>query len=174
MPAERALEVVRSAYCGRLATVGADGWPYVIPLLHVCIGERIWVHNTRASGHLRRNVDHDPRGCFEVDEAGPVFPYGRFECDTSLAYVSVVAFCRIRVAEGRDEKTQFFDAFMNKYSRQDLKREKGFYPRLDEVNVYALTVERMSGKQTPLPAIADQWPAADHTKSPNAAPAAGR
>ncbi len=84
----RAREVLEKGFCGRLATVGADGWPYCVPLLYVLQEGDILVHNTRAKGHLRENVDHEPRVCFEVDEPGEVFPYGRFECDSSVAYAS--------------------------------------------------------------------------------------
>ena len=34
--------------------------------------------------------------------------------------------------------------------------------------VYAIAVERMTGKETPLPAVSQQWPARDNTKSPDA------
>jgi hypothetical protein len=168
MPLERARELMRGAYSGRLGSVGADGWPYVVPLLHVWLNEGIWLHNTRAAGHLRANLEHEPRVCFEVDAPGAVFSYGRFECDTGLAYASAVAFGRIRVIAGRGEKSAFFDALMAKYGDPSLERPKGFYPRLDEVTVYAIDVERMAGKETPLPPIREQWPATDRTKSPNA------
>jgi len=170
MPDEGARAMLASAYCGRLATVGADGWPYVCPLLFTWMDGEIWVHNTRAQGHLRTNVEHASRVCFEVDAPGEVFPYGRFECDTSVAYRSVVAFGIIRIVEDRDRKTAFFDALMQKYSDAGSGRPQGFYPRLDQVTVYAIAVERMAGKETTLPAAADRWPAADHTKSPHARP----
>jgi nitroimidazol reductase NimA-like FMN-containing flavoprotein (pyridoxamine 5'-phosphate oxidase superfamily) len=67
------------------------------------------VHNTRVRGHLRDNVDRDPRACFEIDEPGEIFPYGRTECDTSIAYRSVVAFGRIRIVEDRAQKQRFFE-----------------------------------------------------------------
>ena len=67
------------------------------------------VAGTVARGHLRANVDHEPRVCFEIDEPGEVFPYGRFECDTGLAYRSVTAFGRIRVVDDRAQKSGFFD-----------------------------------------------------------------
>ncbi len=170
MPDARARELVEAGYCGRLATVGEDGWPYVVPLLYVTFGGEIWVHNTRARGHLRENVDHEPRVCFEIDEAGEVFPYGRFECDTSVSYRSVVAFGRIRVVEDEADKRAFFDALMAKYSDPSWDRVKRFYPRLDQVTVYAIAVARMTGKETPLPVPSEQWPALDRTKSPNAVP----
>ena len=170
MPEESACEALARGFAGRLATVGADGWPYVVPLLYVWIDGEIWVHNTRARGHLRENVDHEPRVCFEVDEPDEVFAYGRFECDTSVAYRSVLAFGRIRIVEDRERKAAFCDALLAKYGDPGWKRPEGFYPRVDQITVYAIAIERLSGKQTPLPAAQDRWPAADHTKTPNAKP----
>jgi hypothetical protein len=139
-----------------------------VPLLYVCMDGEVFVHNTRARGHLRENVDREPRVCFEVDEAGEVFAYGRFECDSTVAYRSVIIFGRIRVVEDLPTKRRFCDGLMAKYAKKDWERPKGFYPRIDQITVYAISVERMSGKETPLPGVSERWPAADHTKSPNA------
>jgi nitroimidazol reductase NimA-like FMN-containing flavoprotein (pyridoxamine 5'-phosphate oxidase superfamily) len=168
MTEERARETLAHGFCGRLATVDEDGWPYCVPLLYVCLDGEVWVHNTRAAGHLRTNVDHEARVCFEVDQAGEVFAYGRFECDSTVAYRSVIAFGRIRVVEDLAAKRRFCDALMAKYAKQDWERPKGFYPRIELITVYAIAIERLSGKETPLPAASERWPAADHTKTPNA------
>ena len=90
---------LRKAYCGRLATMGHDGFPYICPLLFVWDGAEIWLHGTSHAGHLQTNVRNRPQVCFEVDEPGEVFAYGRFECDTGLAYRSVVAFGSARIVE---------------------------------------------------------------------------
>lgn len=161
--------LIERAYCGRLATISEDGWPYVVPLLHVFSGDEIGLHNTAARGHLRTNVQRDARACFEVDEPVKVFDYGRFECDSGLAYSSAIAYGRVRVVDDRAAKARFFDAFMAKYGT-GADRPKGFYPRLDEVTVYAMTVERITGKHCPLPLVSEQWPALDRTKSPSAKP----
>lgn len=168
MTEERARETLERGFCGRLATVGEDGGPYCVPLLYVCMDGEVFVHNTRARGHLRENVDREPRVCFEVDEAGEVFAYGRFECDSTVAYRSVIVFGRIRVVEDLETKRRFCDGLMAKYAKKDWERPKGFYPRIDQITVYAIAVERMSGKETPLPGVSERWPAADHTKSPHA------
>src|SRR5579872_2044674 len=116
MTDEQIEETIARGFCGRLGTVGADGWPYIVPLLYVWMDGTLYVHNTRARGHLRQNVDHDARVCFEVDEPGEVFAYGRFECDTSVSYRSVIAFGTIRVVEEDDEKARFCSELMRKYA----------------------------------------------------------
>ena len=172
MPDERALETLQNGFCGRLATMGEDGYPYCVPLLYVWMDGELYVHNTRARGHLRANVDREPRVCFEMDEAGEVFPYGRFECDSTLAFRSVIVFGRIRVAEELETKQRFFERLMAKYGKSDWgERPKGFFPRIDQITLYAITIERMTGKETPLPDISDRWPGVDRTKTPNARPA---
>jgi len=170
MTDESARELLASGYCGRLATIGADGWPYVVPLLYVWINDAIWVHNTRARGHLRGNVDHETRVCFEIDEPGEVFAYGRYECDTSVSYRSVVLFGRIRIVEEQRQKKAFFEALMAKYADSNWDRPKNFFPRLDQVTVYAIGIERINGKENVLPAAQNRWPAVDNTKTPDATP----
>jgi hypothetical protein len=175
MSEDHARALLAAGYAGRLATIGADGWPYCVPLLYVWMDGEVWVHNTAARGHLKANVEHEARVCFEIDAPGEVFAYGRFECDSSVAYQSVVAFGRIRVIDDRAEKQRFCEGLLTKYGRPEwerpeAQRPKSFFPRLDQITVYAIALERVTGKETPLPALSDQWPAQDFTKTPNARP----
>jgi uncharacterized protein len=114
-----AADVLSRGFSGRLATVGPDGWPYIVPLLYVWRSGEICVHNTAVRGHLRINVDHEARVCFEVDEPG---------------------------------------------------HPAAFYPRLDQITLYVIAVERLTGKETVLPAVSERWPTADRTASPGARP----
>jgi uncharacterized protein len=68
MSADQAREVLRQGVCGRLATVSEDGSPYCAPLFYVLMDRRLFVHNTADRGHLRANIEHEARCCFEVDE----------------------------------------------------------------------------------------------------------
>ncbi|HLY66190.1 MAG TPA: pyridoxamine 5'-phosphate oxidase family protein, partial [Chloroflexota bacterium] len=48
MTDDEALAALEAGFCGRLGTVGPDGWPYVVPLLYVWMDGRIYTHNTKA------------------------------------------------------------------------------------------------------------------------------
>jgi uncharacterized protein len=80
----------------------------------------------------------------------------------------VCLFGRIRIVDDREVKQRFCEALMAKYGKPETKRPKGFFPRIDVITVYAIAVERMTGKECPLPPLSEQWPAKDRTKTPNA------
>ena len=128
MSDERALETLARGYSGRLATVSEDGFPYCIPLLYLWMDGEVYLHTTSARGHLRANIEREPRVCFEVDEQEGVFDYGRFECDSGLAYRSVCLFGRIRIVEDRDIKQRFCEALMAKYGKPETATTQGLLP----------------------------------------------
>ncbi|MGN6453795.1 MAG: pyridoxamine 5'-phosphate oxidase family protein, partial [Steroidobacteraceae bacterium] len=55
MSAEEVRGFLASAHCGRTATVGADGYPYVVPNLFVWMEEQIFLHTARYRGHFLAN-----------------------------------------------------------------------------------------------------------------------
>jgi nitroimidazol reductase NimA-like FMN-containing flavoprotein (pyridoxamine 5'-phosphate oxidase superfamily) len=170
MTEEQTLRALACGFAGRLATISEDGYPYCVPLLYIWAEDRVFLHGTSARGHLRRNVEREPRVCFEIDEPEAVFDYGRFECDSGLAFRSVILFGRIRIAEDRETKQRFCERLMQKYGKPNSIRPKNFFPRLDAITVYALTVERITGKEKILPPLSEQWPAVDRTMTPHARP----
>jgi nitroimidazol reductase NimA-like FMN-containing flavoprotein (pyridoxamine 5'-phosphate oxidase superfamily) len=82
----------------------------------------------------------------------------------------VIAFGTIRVVEDAEEKARFCSELMRKYGDPSWQRPTAFFPRLDEITVYAIAIERLTGKETGLPVAAERWPALDRTKSPSARP----
>jgi hypothetical protein len=170
MTDEEMLRTLDRGFAGRLATVSADGYPYCVPLLYIWADDQLFLHGTSALGHLQANVRREPRVCFELDEPIEVFDYGRFECDSGLAYRSVILFGQIRVAEDSATKQLFCERLMEKYGKPNSIRPKNFFPRLDVINVYVMTVERMTGKARLLPGLSEQWPAKDQTRTPDARP----
>lgn len=156
-----------SAFCGRTATLGPDGYPYVVPNLFIWQDDQIYLHTAPYAGHFLTNVRFHSQVSFEVDEPGEIFPYGHVECDTSVSYRSVIVFGEIRIVEGADEKSRFYRALMDKYAPQDSwGRQKDSLPRVGATIVYAITPVSISGKEGKLPALNDRWPARNDTASP--------
>jgi hypothetical protein len=146
-------------FCGRTATIGADGFPYLVPNLFVWRAGELYLHTSVAEGHFIANVRHCDKICFEADEPGEIFPYGHVECDTSVSYRSVVLFGRIRLIEDECEKSAFYRAFMEKYApAESWGREKDSFPRIRSTIVYAIKPETITGKEGRLPPLADRWP----------------
>jgi uncharacterized protein len=50
---------------------------------------------------MRANVENNRRVCFQVDEQEGAFDYGRFECDSGLAYRSVCLFSQ-RIVDDKE------------------------------------------------------------------------
>ena len=160
-----------TTFCGRTATVGADGYPYVVPNLFVWHDSKVFLHTARRPGHFAANVKNSSRVSFEADEAGDVFPYGSVECDTSVSYRSVVLFGRIREIDRDAEAAEFFRRFMTKYAPADSwGREKGSFPRIPATIVYAIEPEAITGKHGVLPPLSERWPQRNATPSPNRKP----
>jgi len=171
MTREEVSAFLASAYCGRTGSVDADGYPYVTPNLYVWMDDKVYLHTARRPGHFLANVRHSDRACFEIDAPGDVFPYGHVECDTSVAYASVVLFGRIRVVDDEQDKIRFFEAFMTKYAPADSwGREQNSFPRVAATIVYVIEPEVMTGKRAQLPAVSDQWPSRNATLSPTWTP----
>jgi uncharacterized protein len=146
-------------FCGRTATIGADGYPYVVPNLFVWRERRVYLHTAVYEGHFISNVRHCDRVSFEVDEPGEIYPYGHVECDTSVSYRSVVLFGRIAIVDDEADKTRFYEAFLAKYAPpESWGRQKGSFPRLAATVVYVIVPELVTGKEGKLPPLADQWP----------------
>jgi uncharacterized protein len=161
--------LLQSARVAHFATVGADGEPYVVPNLFVYAEGRIHLH-TALAGHFRRNVEHRPRLSVALTELGEVFPYGAFACDITTSYASVIGFGAVAIEADAAAKSRFFDRFLAKYADARWNQPKSFYPRLDQVTVYRIELERVSGKRNPLLPTAERWPARNRTRSPGAMP----
>src|ERR1035438_6991655 len=60
---EQAREILAGAERGVLATLGADGWPYAIPVNHALSGSVLYIH-CAVEGHKLENIAHEERVSF--------------------------------------------------------------------------------------------------------------
>lgn len=63
---EKIAEILRSAAVGRLATCGADGYPYITPVNFVYYRENIYFH-CAPEGEKLDNIARNAKVCFQVD-----------------------------------------------------------------------------------------------------------
>lgn len=148
MPDDEARAFLRSQKIAHVATIGIDGWPYVVPLIYIYEGgDRLFIHTGRHRGHFERNVLEQPQACVEVSEMGPIHPGRPYACNSSLVYTSVITFGPIQVLDNVADKTWFFDRVLEKYGEDEWKFEPG-YPYLDRIVLYEQRIDILTGKHS--------------------------
>ncbi len=63
------VEFLRSQRIGRLATVGASGWPHVVPVMYTLDDDGAFEFDV--DGVKQRNLTTEPRAAIVVDAMGP-------------------------------------------------------------------------------------------------------
>ena len=118
MTSETIYELLEHTPVARLATVDADGMPYVVPVNYVYTDGRLYVHG-KLSGRKMDNLARDPRVCFEVDEMqGLVLSEEPNPCRTNTAYRSVIVRGEAAVLEDMERKLFALRAIADKYTPQ--------------------------------------------------------
>ena len=148
MPDVEARTFLRTQKLAHVATVGIDGWPYVVPLIYIYEGgDHLFVHTGSHDGHFERNILEQRRACVEVADMGPVHPGRTYACQSALVYTSVITFGAVRIVDNTPDKTWFFDRVLEKYGDAQWKFEPG-YPQIGRIVLYEQTIEIMTGKQS--------------------------
>jgi PPOX class probable F420-dependent enzyme len=139
-----AVEMLRTARVGRLATTGADGQPHVVPVCFALVGERIyWAvdDKPKRSRALRRirNIGENPRVSLVVDVWDEDWSRLRW----------VMAEGTAAVVREVDERTRALDALVAKYPQYAAMRLAA-----TAGDVVAITPSRVIA-----------WPAGPHVRS---------
>jgi hypothetical protein len=95
---DAAREILARADYGVLSTVGADGWPYAVPVNHVLSGDTLYVHCAKA-GHKLANISSEERVCYCAVASATVLPL-----ELAMLYESAVAFGRASLVADETEK----------------------------------------------------------------------
>ncbi len=149
MPDEEARKFLTAQMTAHVGTVGADGSPYVVPLVYIYEdGDRLYLHTGAHQGHFLTNVQRDPRICVEVSAIGPLHKGKRFACDSALVYSSVIVFGPVRILyHDREKKSWFLDRLLAKHGDPSWVFEPG-YPLLDQIILYEQKIEVLTGKHS--------------------------
>jgi nitroimidazol reductase NimA-like FMN-containing flavoprotein (pyridoxamine 5'-phosphate oxidase superfamily) len=136
----QALALLTSAEEGILATVGADEYPYAIPLNYAYHEGCIYFHCAR-SGHKLDNIRHNPKVSFCVFADTEVLA-AKF----STKFKSVVVFGVAEEVEA-EEKEAGLLALIYKYApTHQTAGEKYIRDAGDKTRVFKIKIEQMTGK----------------------------
>lgn len=138
---EAAYALLKEGEYGVLSTVDEDGQPYGVPVSYALEGNRIYFHCARGVGHKCANLAANPKASFTVVGGTEVLP-GQF----STVYESAIAFGTVAPAE---DKLRGLLALVDKYSPAFRRAGEAYAGRslaTGEVEVYAFTIQRLTGK----------------------------
>ena len=101
---------------GRLATVNADGTPYITPVHYVYFNQKIYIHGL-IRGQKMDNIAANPNICFEIDQFEKlIFPEDESPCDVNTQYKSVIITGNARIVEDEKLKTDALNLIVEKYT----------------------------------------------------------
>ena len=144
-----ALQFLQTGQVAHVATVGEDGYQYVIPFVYVHDGgDKLYLHigNIREN-HFWSNVKNHPKVSIEVSEMGDLHPRKKYACQSALVYTSIVLFGQVKHITDDSMKEWFFDRLLEKYGDQKWEFERKGYPILPKIELFEVEIEKITGKE---------------------------
>ena len=145
--------ILKRCRVGRIATSGADGYPYVTPVNYVYHDGSIYFHCARA-GEKLDNLKRDPRVCFEVDIPLAYLDldyYGENpeSCGVTQFYHCIVIRGRAEIVREIEKKTAALNALVASHEPEGRKFQEvtGETKAVGLCEVVAVRIERISGKR---------------------------
>ena len=144
-----AQEILARAEYGVLATVGADGWPYAVPVNHVLCGEVLYFHGA-LEGHKLENLANCERVSFCAVASTRVLPE-----ELSTLYESAVVFGRAALVTDPVEKRRALELLATRFcGTLTAAAEDAIRTDAARTTVVRIQVERITGKAHRPPADA--------------------
>ncbi|GBF23860.1 hypothetical protein MnTg01_00191 [archaeon MnTg01] len=147
---EKIKEFLDKEHVGRIASIDENGYPQIIPMNFVFLGDAIYMHS-HTKGEKLENVTRNEKVGFEVDKELEFLPsYFEDPKDASLAdtlYISVVIKGKGEIVKDRNEKTNALNGLIKKYQPEG--KYESISPEmevLDEVAIIKITPDSMRGK----------------------------
>ena len=124
-----------------LATVGADGWPYAVPVNHVLAGDVLYIHCAQ-EGHKLENLAHEERVSFCAVASARVLPEA-----LSTLYESAVVFGRAALVTDPTEKRRGLELLAVRFcGALTPEAEKAIATSASRAAVVRIRIERIAGK----------------------------
>ncbi len=147
---EQIEKILRRARVGRLATNGADGYPYITPVNFVYFRGKIYFHCAPA-GEKLDNIERDGRVCFAIDlplaYLDTAYEPTASACAVTQLYQSVLIRGRAEQVDGLEEKAAVLNALMASHEGvADYADIAPDTPALALCTVVAIDIESLTAK----------------------------
>lgn len=132
--------ILQNGSYGVLSTVGADGYPYGVPVNYAYDGEKIYFHCIKNLGHKQENIRFSDKVSFVVVTKDNVKP-DKF----TTGYESAVVFGTVQ--KNDDKKQYALELLIDKYSA-DFKKEgiQQIAKSGKATDIFEITIQKLSGK----------------------------
>lgn len=142
MDEEQARALLKNCEYGVMATTGADGWPYAVPLSYIVENNVIYFHCAH-DGRKIENINANPKVCFTV--VGKTQPI--YDKNFTTYYESVVVFGTVNKVGNPERKTALLMLLAQKYLPEHMDKAPGDIAKsLERTAVYGITIEGITGK----------------------------
>jgi uncharacterized protein len=136
-----AREILARASHGVLATTGADGWPYAVPLNHVLLGDVLYVH-CATQGHKLDNIAAGERVSYCAVASAQVVPE-----KLTTFYESAIVFGRASLVADPDEKRRALELLAGRFCGSVTPAAaKAIESLCDRTAVIRVRIEALTGK----------------------------
>ena len=136
-------EILQRNTSGTLALLGDDGYPYAVPLSYVYHDGKLYFHSA-SGGHKIDAVKQYPKASFCVIDQDKVVSE-----EYTTHFRSVIAFGRVHILEGEEEKRNALRLLAGKYSAE--QGEAGIEAEIDksfaDVCMLQFDLEHVTGKE---------------------------
>lgn len=142
LPEEEAKEILLREKYGVLSTIGADGYPYGVPISYAYADGKIYMHGAAETGAKFKNMQSNHKVCFTVIGSTKVLP-NQF----STLYESVIVFGTASRLTDTAEKQRGLEAIITKYSPEFQEEGMQYIVKMGgKADVYAIVPEQITGK----------------------------
>lgn len=143
LPDEAIRKVLKEKTNGILGVNGEDGYPYAIPLNYTYLNEAIYFHCAK-TGHIIDAIKNNSKVCFTVVDEDTIVS----EEFTSY-FRSVIAFGKASIVETEEERTEVFQAFIEKYAKNESveAKENKLKKRAPYALIIKVAIEHITGKE---------------------------
>lgn len=135
-----AIKILEKGSFGTLSTIGADGYPYGIPINYVYNDGKIYFHCAKNTGHKQDNLRFSGKVSFSVVTKSEIVPQ-----ELTTSYESAVVFGTASKIVFDKEKALWLLA--KKYSPQFIEEsESCIKNEFEHTDVFMIEIEKLTAK----------------------------